>query len=618
MSRIAGYVTWKSEDVGYRHEQVVQMLDTMPGDEKLVIDEVALSLGIKGTGGCVAQSDGFLVAIDGRVFNSHELHKITPSAPADDAGLILELCRTLGFEAVLQQINGDIAIVFFDRHLGRLWLGRDRFGVKPLYYILNAQGFGFASLPATLLSLPGVNDAIDRRYVGLIAGSHYRTFDNVPERSPFIDVGQLPAAHLLETSFSGINTLRPYWRLRHHALHNQDEEALAEQYCELLLDAVHRRLTIAKRPAFTLSGGMDSSSVLGCAVRLMNHPADAFSSLYVDPTYDERAEIHDVVEAGLTHWKPVELADNLDVFAIVQRLVGIHQEPVATATWLSHDLVSECVAEAGFDSLFGGLGGDELNAGEYEYFPLFFADLRAAGQEAQLAVEIARWAEYHDHSIYRKNAVIAERLITDLAWPEKAGYCRPNLERQRRYSRAVLKDFFDVAMFEPIMEHPFATCLANRAYQDLTRETTPCCLRAEDRQCSAHGLEHFDPFLDYRLVEFMFAVPGTMKIRNGVTKYLLRKAMQGILPETTRTRIKKTGWNAPAHRWLSGAGLIPVRDMVASRVFQERGIYDVAEVGRLIDEHERIIETNATCENHMMFLWQLLNLELWLQWLEKH
>jgi asparagine synthase (glutamine-hydrolysing) len=89
-----------------------------------------------------------------------------------------------------------------------------------------------------------------------------------------------------------------------------------------------------------------------------------------------------------------------------------------------------------------------------------------------------------------------------------------------------------------------------------------------------------------------------------------------LLPNETRTRVKKTGWNAPAHRWFSGRGLADLRDLVGSRAFRERGIYRVGRVAEIMDEHERAIDSPTPVENHMMFLWQLLNLELWLQWLD--
>jgi asparagine synthase (glutamine-hydrolysing) len=88
--------------------------------------------------------------------------------------------------------------------------------------------------------------------------------------------------------------------------------------------------------------------------------------------------------------------------------------------------------------------------------------------------------------------------------------------------------------------------------------------------------------------------------------------MQGILPEETRTRIKKTGWNAPAHVWFSGTGLEELRDLVHSRIFKEQGLYNLHEVDRLIEEHQDIVSSGAVRENHMMFFWQLVNLTEWL------
>jgi asparagine synthase (glutamine-hydrolysing) len=301
------------------------------------------------------------------------------------------------------------------------------------------------------------------------------------------------------------------------------------------------------------------------------------------------------------------------LFDHIRRLVRIHDEPVATATWLSHDVVASRTATDGFTALFGGLGGDELNAGEYEYFPFFFADLKAQGREAELDAEIAAWSRFHDHPIYQKTPQVARDFMERLVDPASLGRCLPDERRLFRYANAVDPQFFELASFRPAMEAPFKSYLKNRTFQDVFRETLPCCLRAEDRQCTALGLQHFDPFLDRHLFEFMYSVPGTLKIKGGLTKRLLRTSMRGILPEATRTRVAKVGWNAPAHKWFATRNLSDLRDMVASRVFRERGIYRLDEVERLLNEHVEIVGSGVAKENHMMFLWQLANLELWLQ-----
>jgi len=288
----------------------------------------------------------------------------------------------------------------------------------------------------------------------------------------------------------------------------------------------------------------------------------------------------------------------------------------ATATWLSHYILCGEASRMGFGSLFGGLGGDELNAGEYEHYFYFFADLRAAGLDARYEEEVRMWAHYHDHPIFRKGPEVAAAHVARVADVARPGVCLPDRTRIDRYIATLDPGYFDLAAFVPAMDNPFRSYLKNRTYQDMVRETVPCCLRAEERQSAAFGMDNFLPFFDHRLVEFMFRVPSTLKYKAGVSKSLLREAMRGVLPEETRTRIKKTGWNAPAHRWFSGQGRARLLDLIGTRAFRERGIYNVPEVLRLLDEHERIVYEGLPRDNHMMFFWQLVNLELWLRWVD--
>ncbi len=554
----------------------------------------------------VAETERAVAVVDGTFYNRAEL-----GAFADDASCLIALYRRHGFAQALTRINGDFAVALFDRDSGALWLGRDRFGVKPLYYSDEPRRVAFASRPRGLLVLPDTPRAVDRQFVGLFAGSHYRSFDNARDRSPYAAIRQLPAGHYARVDENGTH-VGSWWRLEPQPDFTAAEEVLAEEYRALLIDAVRLRLSATRRPAFTLSGGLDSSSVLASAVEISGAKQHAFSTVYADKTYDERDEIKSMLASKVAEWRPIAIDDAVDVFGLVQRMIDAHDEPVATATWLSHFVLCGEVAREGFDGLFGGLGGDEVNAGEYEYFIYHFADLRQSGQPAVLEHEVACWARHHDHPIHRKGPAEAEAAMARCVDRARPGVILPDEARLRRYAEAVRRDWYDVAGFVPQMHHPFTSWLKNRTFQDLFYETAPCCLRAEDRHCTAFGLQRFDPFFDHRLVEFMFRVPGTMKIRDGVTKVLLRRAMTGILPEETRTRVKKTGWNAPAHVWFSGRGLERLRDLVASQGFRDHGVYERAVVERLVDEHAAIVASGAPRENHMMFLWQLLNVETWL------
>ena len=549
--------------------------------------------------------NGIVIVLDGYFYNRKALGSAT-----DDVSLMGELYLNLGLEKALQLINGDFALVLYDLKIDTLWLARDRFGLKPLYYVMKPEYFAFASQPRGLFPFPNISKDTNHKFVATFAASHYRYFDNNIESSPYREIMQLPAAHCLRFS-QGKITKSKYWELSDSRnFEDSHEEELAEQYRELLLDAVSLRIASSRNPTFTLSGGMDSSSILAAAVYTSERKFQAFSTTYVDKTYDESDEIRPMLDSHLTQWHPV-LVDVPDVFYLIQKMIEIHDEPIATATWLSHFLLCNEVVSKKFDSLFGGLGGDELNAGEYEHFFFHFADLRFSGNENQLEKEVDKWIRYHDHPIFRKSFALVEKSLNELVNLNKSGECYVDRVRLEKYSSVLNPDFFSLQGFQPEMDHYSKSYLKNRTYQDIFRETIPCCLRAEDRHTAAHNLDNFLPFFDYRLVEFMFRVPGFYKIRNGVTKVLLRRAMKGLLPEETRKRVKKTGWNAPAHIWFSGEGKEKLLDLVGSRSFKERGIYDTREVIRLIEDHERIVSSQSIEENHMMFLWQLVNLELW-------
>ncbi len=557
----------------------------------------------------IAARDGILVVMDGCIYNRAEL-----GIDECDAELLAALYMKGGLDEAVQQVNGDFAVCVYDSRTNTLHLARDRFGAKPLYFVSKPGLFAFASRPRALLALPGVSRDVNRQFVAAYGGLHYRYVDNRPEESPYLDVAQLPAGHSLHYSHGELR-INTYWSLRELPDFIEPEAELAAQYRALLSDAVALRLKSSPRPVFTLSGGMDSSSVLACAADLAGTTQSAISTVYEDKTYDESNDIASMLDATVSRWLTISVG-NLDIVPVLGDMIALHDQPIATATWLSHYLLCQEAKTHGFTSLFGGLGGDELNAGEYEYFFFFFADLKAAGRNAELAYEIERWVEHHDHPIFKKSQKVVEEALARVVDLRRPGRCLPDRVRLHRYAKVLNPDYFDCDDFEPVMEHPFSSYLKNRTYQDLSRETIPCCLRAEDRQATASELGNCAPFLDHRLVEFMYRVPGSMKIRGGITKILLREAMRGILPEATRQRIKKTGWNAPAHRWFSGASRDSLWDLIRSRAFRERGIYVVEEVERLVAEHERIIRTGAMVDNHMMFLWQLVNLELWLAGLE--
>jgi asparagine synthase (glutamine-hydrolysing) len=212
---------------------------------------------------------------------------------------------------------------------------------------------------------------------------------------------------------------------------------------------------------------------------------------------------------------------------------------------------------------------------------------------------------------------VAERGILVLTDTDRPGLCRGNTDLLFRYKDLFLPELGDLSTLLPRYEASSPSYMASHMRNELLFNTMPCCLRAADRNAGQLGHREFHPFLDWRLFEFTLAIPGDRKIRNGVTKSFAREAYKGLLPEATRTRVNKTGWNAPAHQWFAGPGREALMDLVTSRSFVERGLYHQPALLRLIDEHQEIVDDPRGRDNHMMVLWQIVTLELWLRSVEE-
>ena len=544
------------------------------------------------------------------------MQRICPNraGPDTDAARVLAAIDRHGHAGALARINGDFALALLDSRTGALTLARDRFGIRPLYHTAPGLPIAFASRPRSLLSLPAVSRDLDQKFLMASAATHHRFPDTDPLRSPYRDIVQVPAGHAVTMVDGTVDRIR-YADIAARAAVSGTEQDQAEEYLDLLRDSVERRLRRARRPVFTLSGGLDSSTVAALARRITGSPQQAISSVHSDETYDERKEIMDVVNAGLVDWHPVEI-DDPDWFGVLSRIAGFHDQPIPTATWMNHYLLAHRIAELGYESIIGGLGGDEQHAGEYDYFFYFFADLKAAGRTGLLEREIEAWIRNHDHPVFRKSRDVAERTIAILTDPSRPGHCRANTDLLYRYQDLLHPDLRDLDSLIPDYQAPTGSYLASHMRNEVLFNTMPCSLRAGDRNAAALGLSEYHPFLDWRLFEFMQALPGEAKIRDGITKTFAREAYKGLLPEATRTRVTKTGWNAPAHQWFTGTGRDALLDMISSRRFIERGIYDVAALRMLIDEHAAIVDERGSREDHMMVLWQVVTLEMWLQSVE--
>jgi asparagine synthase (glutamine-hydrolysing) len=357
---------------------------------------------------------------------------------------------------------------------------------------------------------------------------------------------------------------------------------------------------------------MDSATVASLAYKHLGKPLECWFMAYKDQSdspYDESKGVNDLIKA--TGWKlnRVDLTAP-DLLAETEALMELTKAPMITVTWLAHFVLAKQARTAGNSFLFSGLGGDESLAGEFEHFFVFFADLKASGQDELLAKETEAWIRLHDHPVFKKSPAVRDdwfKRNIDFA----SGTI---LVDQRRY--LAVQEYFDQAWWRemeakepPIpMPHPYPYYLSNRLFQEMNYETSTPTLWSEALSSKAAGIKGVFPMTSPKLLRLALSAPGTFKYQDGVTKMLLRRALKGILPESSRLNPVKTGFNAPLDEWLKEPKLLKdVHDLLVSPPFSNLNWLAKGATDRILTEHK------SGARNHMMLLWPLISAAIFLR-----
>ena len=548
-----------------------------------------------------ASEDGRLRLVhNGEVYNYRELRaeleaKSHRFRSATDTEVILAAYREWG-ERCVERFNGMWAFALWDADRSRLFCSRDRFGVKPFYYCYDGDRFVFASEPKAFRADPETRLRANPRAVREYVEQAY--LDHTSETF-FDGIVRLPPAHSLVLDRDGLR-LRRYWSLEPH-----DPPAdAAGAVRELFLDSVRLRLRSDVPVGTCLSGGIDSSAIAVAVAHLLRTRRDeaqavgerqrTFTAYFEDRGFDERPYAHAVVDAAGAepHWITFD-GDRL--VSDLPRIVEAQDEPFGSTSMAAQWYVLRAAREAGLTVMLDGQGGDEILGGYRGHVGERLADLLAGGRLGELSSELRAF----------RPALGTRPLASALARPFAPERVQRLVRARARGSAALLHR--DLAGLEPSSRNgsPFPDRL--RRYQQLLleRRGLPELLRYEDRNSMAHSLEARVPFLDYRLVELAFSLPGGELIRGGQTKSVLRRALGDLLPPIVAGRTDKLGFVTPEGRWLRGPLGDLAADVFASRSFEERGFVDAQAARRRLERHRRG-ELDAGFE-----LWRALNLELW-------
>lgn len=548
------------------------------------------------------------ITYNGEVYNYKEL---LPELQArgyqfrsnSDTEVVLYSYITYGADC-LRRFNGMWGFAIWDAEKNQLFCARDRFGVKPFYYTWDGVHFRFASEIKALL----VDPAQPRR------ANHARVmdylFNSMVDHTPetmFEGIYQLPPGHFLVVGADGLRVERYYSIQPQVDLPHKYEEQI-EGFRALFTDAIRLRLRSDVTVGTCLSGGLDSSAIVCMANQLLQQGdgqslgsrQKTFTVGFQDPAIDERRYARAVVAQTNAQAHEIELSSS----AIAQNLDLMlwHQdEPFASASGCAQWFVMQCAHNAGVTVLLDGQGGDETLAGYDPHLLPYLIDLLLAGQWSD-----SFWEATHNRYLFSLAAIqrpVSEILPTpvyNLLWQRSRTYFFPGL--QCIEGGAPLR--YPIA---PPDFNGHSSRLNQTLYRDIVGARLPTLLHLEDRNSMAHSIESRTPFLDYRLVEYVFGLPIQQKRWHGETKVVMRRALQNVLPSAILQRRDKIGFAAPVLLLQEPALCELVEETLHSTTFRQRPYFNSQEAMVAWKEFQQ--------GNHSLqrTIWQWLVVEHWLR-----
>ena len=511
-----------------------------------------------------------------------------------------------------RRLNGHFAGAVFNASANTLILFRDHFGVEPLYYYQDPTGdVYFGSNPLFLLKI-----GFFPREVNFKGLHTYLLFNYIPLEDTIIDgVKKVKPGHLVAFNGSQARSRR-YWYLSFEWNESRTEEETAEELVGLLKDAVRIRVENGKvKPGAFLSGGMDSSSVVGLSSQFLSQRLHTFSFRCKGESYDESHYAQFMSDAYKTQHHLVEFPPEESLS--IRELVDLMPEPfsdigIEVASYILARYAGELV-----DFILSGDGGDELFAGH----PVYIADRMAQRFDKVPGLlqkpVIGLFQLFPDSDKKKSFTVKAKRFAYSFNFPAKLYSNRWRIYyTPRELEQALVPDAWEVLRrYDPLediaavyRETDGPDFLSRTLYGDYATVVNFYLMRMYILR--HFGIEARFPMFDYRLVEFAATIPSHLKIpNNGDTKYILKKAMEGILPDEIVHRKDKLGHSVPMKNWMRDAGVVKsfLNEVLSEENVRRRGLFRPEFIRELFDEHQ------SRKFNHSHRIWAMAVLELWLQ-----
>ncbi|WP_149719363.1 asparagine synthase (glutamine-hydrolyzing) [Campylobacter concisus] len=552
----------------------------------------------------------FTIVFNGEIYNYLELRQHLVSKGIDfktysDTEVLLNM-YILYREDCVCKLNGMFSFAIYDKEKNSLFLARDHFGIKPLYYVYNDDNFVFASEIKSILKYPGIRAEVD--YLSL---NEYMAFQvMLKKHTMFKNISSLEPATYLILENGKIKEKKRYW----HFNYDIDETRNEDEYCSELLHLLEDSLNIQTRADVPigayLSGGIDSSLVSILASKKYFGDFHTFTGGFKDSKEFDETYYANIVHRYIKsiHHEIFPTSQNfIDTF----EKISYHMDyPEAGPGVFSQYMVSK-LASSYVKVVLGGQGGDEIFGGYTRYAVAYLeqAIKGAIFETAEEGKHLVTLQSIIPNMPQLKNYIplIKEQFKEGLFGPMDERYYRI-INRTHNVDMIYNKDFlksFDsrqlLDKFKQVFNTPNTKSYFNKmTYFDL-KTLLPALLHVEDRVSMAVSIESRVPILDYRIIELVSKMPPTMKFAGGKTKAILLKTVKNLLPKEIFERKDKMGFPTPINKWLANDLKEYALDILTSQKSKQRGYFNISNI-----ENE-IINSGKFSRD----LWGCLNIEMW-------
>jgi asparagine synthase (glutamine-hydrolysing) len=538
----------------------------------------------------VDESGKYVLVFNGEIYNYIELRDelITKGyrfKTKTDSEVLLNGYIEWGAE-VLNKCNGMFAFAIYNIHEKKLFAARDRYGVKPFYYYYDNHHFIFCSeITAIIKTFNDLKAANDESIY------NYLVFNRTDYNNEtfFSKIKKLPHGSFMVID-NNVNIVK-WYNLKDRITRITSDF----QISDLLESSIKLRLRSDVPVGLCLSGGLDSSTIASILIKKFKLPGiNTFSAVYSNNyKYDESAYINEYKSMLSNMFFVTPSAKSL--FSDKEDFVSAQGEPLPSTSPYAQYKVMQ-LASGKVKVTLDGQGADEELAGYHYFFGNYYKELFNNFQYLKLFKELLCYYRYHKSTYAFKTFIyflLSSERQTNLR-VNKYGYINSNFNNIYKKNNFISSNLYSSADLNEALYNHFEYKLEH-------------LLKWEDRNSMFFSIEARLPFLDYRLVEYVLGLPSDQKIKNGQTKYILRKEMKNILPENIRTRQSKIGFDTPEDEWFREPFFVEyISDIISSNTFRSSKYFDVEKVREIFNKHIKN-EINASKE-----IWKWINLYIWM------